>query len=99
MARESNIVRSSLVKYLKSRPRCYFRKLHGSPFAKRGTPDFVVLDEGRTFWFEVKNERGRQSPLQKENARQITKAGGTFAQVRSVEEVRACLEGNPCADW
>lgn len=58
---------------------------------KPGVSDLMILCEGRLICLEVKTEKGRQSPAQKEWEREVTAAGGLYRVVRSTDDVRTFL--------
>lgn len=58
---------------------------------KPGVSDLMILCEGRLICLEVKTEKGRQSPAQKEWEQEVTAAGGLYKVVRSTDDVRAFL--------
>jgi hypothetical protein len=51
-------------------------KFHANNFTKAGIPDILATVEGRFLAIEVKATKGRPSPLQIHQLRQIDKAGG-----------------------
>ena len=91
---ERDIVRK-IKAYLATVPRCFFWKEHGGQYGTAGIPDIIACIDGRFFGFEVKNESGKPTRLQKAMIQKILSAGGIAAVVRSVEEVRALIEGAP----
>ena len=90
--RESVIVRA-IMRYLKSLPDCFCWKEHGGMYGTAGIPDIIACIGGKFYGFEVKNERGKARALQELTIRKIKAAGGTALVVRSVDEVRAVVEG------
>ena len=58
---------------------------------KAGVSDLMILCEGRLICLEVKTEKGRQSPAQKEWEQEVTAAGGLYRVVRSTDDVREFL--------
>jgi hypothetical protein len=84
-------ITSQIKEYLKTLKDCFFWKEHGGQFGQAGIPDLIVCYRGRFIAFEVKTEKGKLSVLQAVTIRQIQKAGGTAAVVRSVEEVKAII--------
>ena len=79
--------------YLKTVPDCFFWKEHGGKYGTAGIPDIIACINGHFFGFEVKTENGKPTVLQEAMIRKILRAGGTAAVVRSVDEVRALVEG------
>lgn len=91
--KEAEIV-TSIMKYLKSVPRCFCWKEHGGMYGTAGIPDIIACIDGQFFGFEVKTETGKATALQEATIRKILVAGGTAIVVRSVDEVRRIVEGN-----
>lgn len=60
---------------------------------RAGAPDLIVLIRGAFHGIEVKTAKGRLQDTQKAAADAITKAGGGYAVVRSVDDVAAYLAG------
>jgi hypothetical protein len=67
---------------------------------KKGLPDIVCCvpkktDNGRTvgvfIGLEIKTEKGRQSPAQKEAQKQIEEAGGHYYIIRSLKDVKEII--------
>lgn len=92
--KEADIVRV-ILRYLKTVPGCYAWKEHGGMYGTAGIPDIICCYRGRFYGFEVKTDTGQPTELQKSTIRKILAAGGTALVVRSVDEVRAVLEGSP----
>ena len=90
--KEADIVRA-ILRYLKTVPGCFAWKEHGGMYGTAGIPDVICCLGGRFYGFEVKTEVGRPTDLQKATIRKIRAAGGTALVVRSVDEVRAIMEG------
>lgn len=90
--READIVKR-ILRYLKSIPGCFCWKEHGGMYGTAGIPDVIACFNGHFYGFEVKTEIGRPTKLQEATIRKITEAGGTATVVRSVDEVRAVVEG------
>ena len=89
---ESDIVKA-IMKYLKSVPRCFCWKEHGGMSGTAGIPDIIACINGRFFGFEVKTEDGKPTKLQEATIRKILASGGTAVVVRSVDEVKAVVNG------
>jgi hypothetical protein len=62
-----------------------------NPYVGRGVPDIIVIFHGLFVGLEVKSPTGKQSDDQKEFERKITRAGGFYHVVRSVEDVQIVL--------
>lgn len=91
--KEADIVRTVL-KYLKSVPGCFSWKEHGGMYGTAGIPDVICCYRGRFYGFEVKTDSGQPTKLQESTIRKILEAGGTALVVKSVDEVRAVIEGS-----
>ena len=90
---EKEIV-SAILRYLKTVPRCFAWKEHGGMYGTAGIPDIIACIDGRFFAFEVKTSVGKAMALQAATIRKILACGGTAAVVRSVDEVRAVINGS-----
>jgi hypothetical protein len=91
--KESDIVKA-IMKYLKTVPHCFAWKEHGGMYGTAGIPDIIACINGDFFGFEVKTEIGKPTKLQEATIRKILAAGGTALVVRSVDEVRAVVDGS-----
>ncbi len=91
--KESDIVRA-ILKYLKTVPGCFAWKEYGGMYGTAGIPDVICCYRGRFYGFEVKTETGEPTELQKATIRKIQKARDTALVVRSVDEVRAVIDGS-----
>ena len=91
--KESDIVKA-IMKYLKTVPGCFCWKEHGGMYGTAGIPDIIACINGRFFGFEVKTKDGKPTKLQEATIRKILAAGGTALVVRSVDEVRAAINGS-----
>ena len=89
---ESDIVKA-IMKYLKSVPRCFCWKEHGGMYGTAGIPDIIACINGHFFGFEVKTDVGKPTKLQEATIRKILAAGGATVVVRSVDEVKAVVNG------
>lgn len=89
---ESDIVKA-IMKYLKSVPRCFCWKEHGGMYGAAGIPDIIACINGHFFGFEVKTDVGKPTKLQEATIRKILAAGGAAVVVRSVDEVKAVVNG------
>ncbi|MCI6496967.1 MAG: VRR-NUC domain-containing protein [Anaeromassilibacillus sp.] len=67
---ESDITKS-ILKYLKTLPRCFFWKEHGGIYGTSGIPDIIVYIDGRFIALEVKTQKGKTTPLQNAAIRKI----------------------------
>jgi hypothetical protein len=63
------------------------------PFRRAGgSPDIVAVIKGRFVWIEVKTPTGRQSDHQKAFQENLSKAGGIYFLVRSLDEAVEAVE-------
>lgn len=91
--KEADIVKA-IMKYLKTVPKCFAWKEHGGMYGTAGIPDIIACVNGRFYGFEVKTETRKPTALQQATIRKILDAEGIAVVVRSVEEVRAVLNGS-----
>lgn len=90
--KESNTV-TAIMRYLKSVPGCFCWKEHGGMYGTAGIPDIIACINGHFYGFEVKTNVGKTTKLQEATIRKILAAGGTAVVVRSVDEVKAIVDG------
>ena len=90
---EKDII-AKIMKYLKTVPCCFAWKEHGGMYGTAGIPDIITCVDGRFIAFEVKTETGKTTALQDATIRKILAAGGQAYVVRSLDEVRAILNGS-----
>lgn len=88
---ESDITKS-ILKYLKTLPRCFFWKEHGGIYGTSGIPDIIVCIDGRFIALEVKTQKGKTTPLQNAAIRKIRSSGGFAFVVRSAEEAKNAID-------
>ena len=88
---ESDITKS-ILKYLKTLPRCFFWKEHGGIYGTSGIPDIIVCIDGRFIALEVKTQNGKTTPLQNVAIRKIRSSGDFAFVVRSVEEAKNAID-------
>lgn len=88
---ESDITKS-ILKYLKTLPRCFFWKEHGGIYGTSGIPDIIVCIDGRFIALEVKTQKGKTTPLQNAAIRKIRNSGGFAFVVRSVKEAKNAID-------
>lgn len=84
-------IENKIKSYLKSVGAYYF-KHHGNQFSQVGVPDIIACYCGYFIGIEVKNEKGKTSPLQDVNLELIKNAGGYSLVARSVEDVKWVIE-------
>lgn len=58
---------------------------------KKGTPDILILHDGRLLSIELKAAKGKLSDAQADVADAITNAGGGYTVSRSIEDVQEYL--------
>lgn len=88
--REKNI-ENKIKQYLKCIG-AYHVKYFGNSFSQVGVPDILACYKGHFIGIEVKNEKGKTSPLQDYNLEEIKKAGGISLVARSVEDVKEVID-------
>jgi hypothetical protein len=59
---------------------------------RSGAPDLLLVLSGRAYGLELKTDRGRQSPAQKEVETQWEDAGGDYFVARGLDEALDILE-------
>lgn len=91
--READIVKA-IMRYLKTVSGCFCWKEHGGISGIAGIPDIIACIGGHFYGFEVKTEVGKPTKIQDATIRKILAAGGTALMVRSVDKVRAVLDGS-----
>ena len=64
-------------------------------YGTAGVPDIIACIGGRFYAFEVKTATGKTTALQNATIRKILACGGMAVVVRSVDEVRAVINGSP----
>lgn len=92
MAEKDLVVK--ILRYLKTVPKCFAWKEHGGIYGTAGIPDIIACIDGRFYAFEVKTPVGKTTKLQDAIIRKILACGGTALVVRSVDEVRAVIDGS-----
>lgn len=85
-------IQARILKYLRSRPLSFTHKLAAGPYSTPGVPDILHVEDGHTFFFEVKRVGGKVTPLQRQTLDQITMAGVTAEVVYDVQSVKYLLE-------
>lgn len=83
---------------LKSEPGVRALRLTESPYLEAGTPDLLVVVEGRAVFVELKVEGEKPTPLQAYRGREWASVGALVGVARSLDEVldlidRARLDG------
>lgn len=78
--------------FLKNR-QIFFIDIQGSRFTTNGTPDIIVVIDGKFIGLEFKTYRGRQSEDQKIFQKKLESAGGFYFIVRSTKDVENIIDG------
>jgi len=86
-------IRNKIIKYLKALDGCWFMKVKGSVYQRRGSPDFIVCYRRTMYGVEVKRPGNTVTPLQDYELEQIERAGGVRAVVESLEQLKEVLHG------
>jgi len=81
-------IKADIVKYLRLRGFLVWKL---SDRFRSGVPDIYCARAGRSYWFEIKTEIGKVSPLQEYDLRDLRAHGVTAAVIRSVDDVKASL--------
>jgi hypothetical protein len=89
---EKDIVRS-ILRLLRTVPRCFCWKEHGGLYGTAGIPDIIACIDGRFFAFEVKIPGGKPTKLQESTLARIRAVGGVACMVTSAAEVRDIITG------
>lgn len=55
-------------------------------FGASGSPDIIVVYDGKYIGFEIKDTKGKQSDTQKKFQEALEKAGGKYYLIRSIDE-------------
>ena len=73
-------------------------KLPGGPMMERGTPDLLVVREGRAIFLEVKVGRNKPSKLQERRLKQWRAAGAVAIPVWTFDEAVEALQRSPAGE-
>ncbi|PCJ53002.1 MAG: nuclease [Planctomycetota bacterium] len=84
-------IQSQIIKYLESIGFFVFKIQSAS---KRGIPDLFAKKNEQIYFFEVKTDIGKLSPLQKVSINKLNVGKEIAYMVRSVEEVKKILLHN-----
>ena len=85
-------IQARILKYLRARPDSFTHKLAAGPYSTPGVPDILHVEDGHTFFFEVKRVGGKVTPLQQQTLDRILLAGVIAAVVYDVQTVKVFLE-------
>ena len=99
-------LKKKVLAYLKSlEPRVWHTVLSAGPYSRRGLPDIVgcvsvpyrvgkfKIAEGSFFAIELKSPTGKPTHLQLYTLARIQEAGAAVLVAKSIEEVKAFMEG------
>jgi len=78
-------------------PRTKCLKIHGNGLMEVGTPDLLVVQDGRTIWFETKVGRNKPSKIQDKRLEQWREAGAIAVAVYTLDDALDVLLGR--GDW
>lgn len=90
MTQSEKSIENSIKKYLNDLG-CYVIKYHGGGYSRVGVPDILACYRGIFLGIEVKNSKGKTSPLQDANIDLINRAGGHSIVARSLQDVKELL--------
>lgn len=82
-------IQHRIIKFLKSIGAYVIKTILSN---RNGIPDIIVCYKGKFLAFEVKDLKGKITPLQEYNIKLINESGGNAYIVRSVEEVKRILD-------
>jgi Holliday junction resolvase len=82
-------IQAKILSYLKGLNECWAVKVIECNM--RGCPDIIACINGKFYAFEVKSFSGKLSPSQKTQGKRITRAGGQWYVVTSVDQVKEIL--------
>lgn len=80
-------IQKGITAYLDKRPYCWYTKIHGGAYQKKGLPDLIGCDNGRFFGIELKRPGEKPTALQSQRIIEIGKAGGIAGVATSIVEV------------
>ena len=88
---EESKMKAEVKAFLTSKGACVI-PIAQSSYSKNGAPDMVVCYRGRFIAVEGKTYKGQQQGWQREMQEKVSKAGGVYAVIRSVEAARQMIE-------
>lgn len=98
---ETRIVKQ-IQAWCKRQPETFCYKIPGGRFRTEsgffisplsGMPDLLIIQSGRSVFFEIKTETGKLSDAQKTRIAELAGAGAEVHVAHSLEEVKAVLKG------
>ncbi len=73
-------------------PDVWFFKTHGSPYQRRGIPDFLICWKGQWYAFECKVGKNKPTRSQLFELAALKAAGAVTGVVHSLDEVKRLLD-------
>lgn len=73
---EEKTFENKIKKFLETLPTIYYLKHWAGRYSKRGVPDILCSINGRFVGIEVKASKGKPTPLQVKNVKEINESGG-----------------------
>lgn len=86
------VVKNQIRAFLSKLPKCWHMVKDQGSFSVRGLPDIVVCLDGEFLALEVKRPGAKARKLQQFHGAAISKAGGAWACVESVDDVRFAID-------
>ena len=84
-------IQTKVLRYLESLPDAFCFKVITAN--KRGIGDVVLCYRGKFINFEIKSPGGKLSAIQIFQGQLISKAGGLWCRIKSLDEVKNVLKG------
>lgn len=85
-------IQNKIVQYLKQQPNTWFFKTHGGMYQVAGIPDILLCYNGHFVALEIKRPGEKATKLQEKVLRDIKEAGGIFAVVYGLPDVKELLD-------
>lgn len=91
---EQKLCKDHINPWLNKQPDLWYIKLHGHAMQRAGAPDYLLCVSGVFGAVEVKHPDGSTEPtaIQERELKQIARAQGKIAVVRSLAEMQAFVE-------
>lgn len=84
-------IQTKIIKWIKKTyPDAWVWKISDKWYS--GVPDLMVINDTRHIFIEIKQKKGRLTPLQHYTIKAIINAGGEAHVARSVDDVREIIE-------
>lgn len=86
---KEKVLEKEVDRYLHQLSDCYFVNIHGNGIQRAGVPDRLICYRGFFIGIELKRPdgKGKESNRQKIEGNKITKSGGVYACITSLEEL------------